>query len=302
MGMLYALSMSDDEGYKNASEDVRDNNWLLPDGLKLPVPRELGFIFKTIPERVVEYYRRSGTDEEQSVVDALSKVAKSAVSAYGLPNTIPSTIRPILENMTNYSFFAQRELEPKSVQGQEPGFRSTSATSELAKALGESTNVSPIKIDNLIRGMFGLVGSTTLLVTDAMVNPTRPDRPLYQLPFTSIFLYDTIGGKAKTEFYDLRERVASAVSTYNDLKHDDPAKADAYGEKNAALLSAAPTVNNYLRQLNDLSRMRRLLEQGTDEALGMTGAERRQEIDEIRRAENETVAFVREMETDLRKP
>lgn len=302
MGTLYALSMSDDEGYKNASDDVRDNNWLLPDGLKLPVPRELGFIFKTIPERVVEYYRRSGTDEEQSAVKALSGLAKSAFSAYGLPNTIPSTVRPILENMTNYSFFGQRELEPKSVQGQEPGFRSTSATSELAKALGESTNVSPIKIDNVIRGMFGIIGSTTLMATDAIVNPTRPDRPLYQLPFASIFLYDTIGGKAKTEFYDLRERVASAVSTYNDLKNDDPTKAEAYGEKNAALLSAAPTVNNYLRQLNDLGRMRRLLEQSTDEVLGMTGTERRKEIDEIRRAENETVAFVREMETDLLKP
>jgi hypothetical protein len=32
----------------------------------------------------------------------------------------------------------------------------------------------------------------------------------------------------------------------------------------------------------------------------MTGAERRAEIDEIRRAENEVVSFVREMETDLR--
>lgn len=302
MGMMYALAMSDDEGYKNASEDVRDNNWLLPDGMKLPVPRELGFIFKSIPERVVEYYLRYGTDEEQSAAKALGGVVKAAFSAYGSPNAIPSLIRPVLENMTNYSFFAQRELEPKSVQGQEPGFRSTSATSELAKALGESTNISPIKIDNLIRGMFGMMGSTTLMATDAIINPTRPDRPLYQLPFASIFLYDTIGGKAKTEFYDLREKVATAVTTYNDLETKDPAKAEAYAEKNAALLSVAPTVNEYLRQLNDLSRLRRLLEQGTEEALGMTGAERRAEIDEIRRAENEVVSFVREMDADLRKP
>jgi hypothetical protein len=202
--------------------------------------------------------------------------------------------------MTNYSFFLQRELEPKSVQGQEPGFRSTSGTSELAKALWEPLIISPIKIDNLIRGMFGMMGSTTLLATDALVNPTRPDRPLYQLPFASIFLYDTIGGKAKTEFYDLRERVATAITTYNDLKDKNPEKAEAYGEKNANLLSAAPTINQYLKQLNDLGRIRRLLEQGTEETLGMTGAERRAEIDEIRRAENEVVSFVREMETDLR--
>lgn len=300
-GAVYAISMSDDEGYKNASEDVRDNNWILPNGYKLPVPRELGFIFKSIPERVVDYYRREGTAEEQSAVKALGSTFKAAFSAYGSPTAVPAVIRPILENMTNYSFFLQRELEPKSVQGQEPGFRSTSGTSELAKAIGETANISPIKIDNLIRGMFGMMGATTLMATDALVNPTRPDRPLYQLPFASIFLYDTIGGKAKTEFYDLRERVGTAVTTYNDLKDKNPEKAEAYGEKNANLLSAAPTINQYLKQLNDLGRIRRLLEQGTEEMLGMTGEERRKEIDEIRRAENELVSFVREMETELRK-
>ncbi len=301
MGFAYAMAMSDDEGYKNASEDVRDNNWLLPNGTKLPVPKELGFIFKTIPERIVDYTLRSGTAEEQDIMKALGSVVKSAYSAYASPTAIPSFVRPILENMTNYSFFLQRELEPKSVQGQEPGYRSTSGTSELAKALGEQTNFSPIKIDNLLRGMFGMAGSTTLLVTDALVNPTRPDRPMYQMPFASIFLYDTIGGKAKTEFYDLRERVGMAVTTYNDLKDKNPETAEAYGEKNANLLGAAPTINQYLKQLNDLGRVRRLLEQGTEEMLGMTGEERRKEIDEIRRAENETVSFVREMETELRK-
>jgi hypothetical protein len=301
MSTLYALSMSDDEGYKSASEDVRDNNWILPGGVKLPVPRELGFIFKSIPERTVEYYQRYGTAEEQSILQAIGGVSKVALAAYGSPNAIPALVRPILENMTNYSFFGQRALEPASVQGQEAGFRSTSSTSELAKALGESTNISPIKIDNLIRGMFGMMGATTLLATDALINPTRPDRPLYQMPFASIFLYDTIGGKAKTEFYDLRTKVATAVNTYNALETKDPEKAAAYGEKNAALLGAAPTVNSYLSQLNDLGRMRRLLEQGTEEALGMTGTERRKEIDEIRRAENELVSFVREMEADLRK-
>jgi hypothetical protein len=300
MSALYAMAMSDDEGYKNASEDVRDNNWILPNGVKLPVPRELGFIFKSIPERVVDYMQRSGTAEEQDAMKALGSILKAASSAYSSPLTIPSVVRPILENVTNYSFFMERELEPKSVQGQEPGYRSTSSTSELAKSIGESTNISPIKIDNIIRGVFGMMGATTLLATDAIINPTRPDRPLYQMPFASIFLYDTIGGKAKTEFYDLRERVGNAVATYNKLEATDPAKAEAYGEKNANLLDAAPDINRALKDLNDLGRTRRLLEQGTAEMLGMTGEERRKEIDEIRKAENESVAFIREMETDLR--
>jgi hypothetical protein len=298
-GMMYALAMSGDDGYENATDDVRDNNWILPGGFKLPVPKELGFIFKVIPERVVEYAKRSGTPEEQSVAEAVTGVLKSALSTYGMPNTVPSTIRPVLENMTNYSFFLQRELESTSMQGKEPGQRYTSSTSELAKAIGEATNMSPIKIDNLIRGWFGMVGSTTLLATDAMLNPTRPDRPIYQMPFASIFLYDTIGGRAKNEFYDVQNKAAQAENTFNDLLEKDPAKAEKYLEKNEALINAAPVLNSSLEELSNLRRLRLMVEQGTDEELGMDGAERRKFIDEIRQNENESLRYVRELKKQI---
>ena len=300
-GFAYALAMSDDEGYKNATDEVRDSNWLLPGGYKIPVPKELAFIFKSIPERVVQYMQRLGTDEEQEITKALGSTVKAAFSAYSSPTAVPSFIRPVLENMTNYSFFLQRELESASMQRREPGFRSTSTTSELAKALGETTNMSPIKIDNFLRGTFGLAGSTTLLMTDAMLNPSRPDRPLYQMPFTSIFLYDTIGGRSKTEFYDLREKVGQADSTFKDLLKTDPAKAEKFLEKNQALISAAPVINKSLRDLSQMRALRTMVEQGTEEMLGMTGKERRELIDEIRASENELVSYTREFEKMLRE-
>ena len=300
MGFAYALAMSDDEGYKNATDEVRDNNWLLPNGYKLPNPKELGFIYKVIPERIVEYYRRSGTPEEQSALDALSGVVKAAYSAYSSPTTVPSYVRPILENMTNYSFFLQRELESASLQGKVPGQRYTSTTSELAKGIGEAANISPIKIDNLFKGMFGMAGSTTLLATDAMLNPTRPDRPIYQLPFGSIFTYDTIGGRNKTEFYDLRERVSQADATFKDLLQHDPAKAEKFLEKNESLIAMAPLVNKSLKELSEMRKVRTAIEQGTEEQLGVDSAERRRLIDELRGYENDSVSFVRELEKQMR--
>ena len=295
LGFVYALSMSDDEGYKNATDEVRDNNWILPNGYKFGVPKELGFLFKSIPERIVDYYRRYGTDEEQSVMQALGSVAKGAMSAYGSPNVTPSFIKPILENLTNYSFFLQRELESASLKRLEPGQRYTSSTSELAKALGEETNISPIKIDNFLRGMFGMAGSTTLLITDAALNPTRPDRPLYQMPFASLFLYDTIGGRAKNEFYDLQEKVSQVDATYKALLGRDPEKAQTYLEKNEALISIAPIISNSLEQLSATRKYRTMYEQGTEEMLGMTGAERREAIDEMRKLENEMLSYIREL-------
>jgi len=300
LGFAYALAMSDDEGYKNATDDVRDGNWLLPNGYKLPSPKELGFIYKVIPERIVEYYRRSGTPEEQSALDALSGVVKAAYSAYSSPTTVPSYVRPILENMTNYSFFLQRELESASMQRLQPGQRFTSSTSELAKGIGEATNTSPIKIDNLFKGMFGMAGSTTLLATDAMLNPTRPDRPIYQMPFGSIFTYDTVGGRAKTEFYDLRERVSQADATYKEILKHDPEKAMKFYEENAPLIAIAPQVNKSLKELSELRRLRTAIERGTDDELGVDGKERRNMIDELRGYENESVGYVRELQKLVR--
>jgi hypothetical protein len=300
-GFMYAMAMGDDEGYQNATDDVRDNNWLLPNGYKLPVPKELGFIFKTVPERVMEYVRRSGTDEEQTATDAVAGIFRAAMSAYSSPTPTPALIRPLLENMTNYSFFLQRELEPASMKNREPGYRSTSSTSELAKAIGETTNISPIKIDNALKGIFGMAGSTTLLATDALLNPTRPDRPLYQMPFGNIFLYDTVGGRAKTEFYDLRERVGQASATYNDLMQRDPAKAEKYYADHAELIAVAPTVNASLEDLSNMRRMRTLLEQGSEEMLGLDGKQRREMIDELRGYENENLKYVRSLEKMLRE-
>lgn len=300
MGFAYAIAMSDDDGYKNATDDVRDSNWLLPNGYKLPSPKELGFLYKVIPERIVEYYRRQGTPEEQSAMDALSGVVKAAYSAYSSPTAVPSYVRPILENMTNYSFFLQRELESASMQRLQPGQRFTSSTSELAKGIGEATNVSPIKIDNLFKGMFGMAGSTTLLATDAMLNPTRPDRPIYQMPFGSIFTYDTIGGRAKTEFYDLRERVSQADATYKEILKHDPEKALKFYEENAPLIAIAPQVNKSLKELSDLRRLRTAIERGTDDELGVDSKERRNMIDELRGYENESVGYVRELQKLVR--
>lgn len=300
-GFAYALAMSDDEGYENATDEVRDNNWLLPGGYKIPVPKELAFIFKSIPERVVQYMQRLGTEKEQDITKALGSVVKAGFSAYGSPNAVPSFIRPVLENMTNYSFFLQRELESASMQRREAGQRFTSSTSEFAKALGDFTNMSPIKIDNFLRGTFGMAGSTTLLMTDAMLNPSRPDRPLYQMPFGSIFLYDTVGGRKKAEFYDLREKVGQADATYKDLLKTDPEKAQKFLESKEALIAAAPLINATLRDLSQMRALRTMVEQGSEEMLGMSGEERRELIDEIRGSENELVSYTRELEKMLRE-
>jgi len=137
-------------------------------------------------------------------------------------------------------------------------------------------------------------------MTDAVLNPTRPDRPLYQMPFASLFMYDTTGGRAKNEFYDLQEKVGQADATFKALEETNPEKAEAYLEKNAALLQAAPIVNDTLRELSELRQMRNMYSNASNEMLGMTGKQRRDAIDELESYERQAVAQVRQIEKMIR--
>ena len=303
LGFMYALTMSGDDDYEGTIEEVRDNNWIFSGGYKLPVPKEIGFLFKSIPERIVGYLNRYGTDEEQAVSEALGSLLKGALSAYTSPTAVPSTIKPFLEHLTNYSFFMQRELVPSSMKERPAAYQYTSDTSELAKFVGKNSpiEISPIVVDNYLRGLFGMAASTSLMMTDAVLNPTRPDRPLYQLPFASIVRYDTIGGREKSEFYDLREKVMKARNAYNDLRTKDPAAADEFAEKNYALIDAAPEVNRLLTELSNLRKERVLYEQGTAEVVGeVSGTERRQLIDELRKEEKSVLSDIRKLKKFIR--
>ena len=58
---LYWMMVSDDEEYKEASREEKDNNWLslcrglrVLKAIKIPIPFEVGLIFKTIPEVVLD--------------------------------------------------------------------------------------------------------------------------------------------------------------------------------------------------------------------------------------------------------
>jgi hypothetical protein len=313
LGFMYALAFGDDEGYKNAPDEVRDNNFLIPyTDKKIPLPKEIGFMFKSIPERLVNYYRRYGTPEEQSVLNLLSSIVWGGVSAYGSPNVTPALIKPSLEYLTNHSFFLQRELESTSMQKLDKSQRFTGTTSELAKSIGalsqklgevvgtKVVEVSPIMVDNMLRGMFGIAGSSTLLMTDALINPSRPDRPLYQMPFASLFVYDTKGGRAKNEFFDLQEKVGRANSTYLSMKETDPEKADAYYLKNEPYILAVPVLNATLQELSEIRKQRVYYESASPEILDMDSKQRRTRINTLKELDIETVANIRALDKQLR--
>ena len=96
MSMLYALGKDDDdEQYNEADLRTRDSNWFIG-GQKISVPGELGAIFKVIPERIVEYYKRSGTPEEQDAFEAMRTALTYMYEQYvGRTVPIPQAVKPL---------------------------------------------------------------------------------------------------------------------------------------------------------------------------------------------------------------
>jgi len=308
LSTMYALIAGDDEDYQDMDLRTRNGNWILPGGYKIPVPSELGAIFKVIPETVVEYLRRSGTPEEQTALEAIRASAKYMAEQY-IERTvpIPQAAKPLIEAWTNYSFFTGRELEGIYQKQQDPSMRVTSKTSELAQAISNFSRdvigvdaVSPIQIDNMLSGYFGSTAALVTMMTDSLLNPSRVDRPLHKYALLSNYLYDPIGTRSLTEFYDEREKVGKANNTLRQLMKTDIGRAEAYAESHQQELMLESAINSTLEQLERTRAYRKFLN-SPDGAAEMSKAERESELEEIKKMEVEFTRWLREAKTEIRK-
>jgi len=225
---MYWVLVHDDEEYINQNPEIKDNYWILPsawipgyDGmpLRLPIPFEVGFLFKVIPERVMAQF--FGQDVPRDITNSLRRglVATFEFNPFGV-----QAIRPALEVVTDYSFFTGREIEGKYLEGVEPGYRYNSRTSGLARDLGETLNYSPVKIDHMIKGYGGTLGSVTLDIVDQVYRSVREDLGETQAwkvtdyPFMKRFFARPDARGLITQFYDLNNSVMQAVKTAKRLE------------------------------------------------------------------------------------
>lgn len=319
LGFAYALMMQDDDEYNKLDAHIRDTNWIIP-GAKIagmpvgiPVPADLAFFFKAIPERVVRYYKYSGTDEERAALDVLSELAVRGYDVFSPPNVTPQLIRPFFENLVNYSFFLGRPLESQAQLQRRPferyGVGTSDAMKVVAERLEDAANatgieafaVSPIKLENLMRGLLGTAGGTALSVADWMVNPTRTDRPLHQqlstqLSGASALLKNPVGNAYMSEIYSLEKKTEQVYNTYKNRLKIDPDKADKFLEDNIGMYEIRPAVQAIMEQIRALNKIAMQI----DEDTSMSPEERRKEIDELRVEQNEIARVVFSLRKEAR--
>jgi hypothetical protein len=295
--VAYTLLMQDDETYKNANPDEKYGNFFVHvpgmDGaLRIPVPFEIGYIFKGIPEALINTMRSEQGGEE--AFKAFKSIALQTIPG-GTSLLLPQAVKPFVENVSGYSFFTGRSLESAKEQMLEPAYRYRDNTTEIAKGLGKMFDVSPIKIENLVRGYTGGMGLAFLQALSVAVpvkggTPEQASKRLSDMPVVGgLFQPEDAGGRINALYEHMKE-ARQVQKTFEDLIKDGRrAEAKEYMQKNINTLAQATMVGNVTQQMNMLNQTETAIK-----ASDMDPAKKREELDKIRQIKIRFAASVRE--------
>jgi hypothetical protein len=280
LNILYTMLVTGDDEYEGLDEFVRNRNYIIPGtGIKIPVAPEVGLFFKVLPEQLYRAVFTEGTQTPQDAEAVMTRIKDASIAALGGVGVMPAAIMPFLEVFTNYSFFFERPIVGAGMRNLDTDLQFTESTSELAKLLGSIGNMSPMKVDYLIRAYTGMAGAIVLDTTDALANPDRLSKPIYRIPQISTFMYDPTGRGLKSNFYDFREDIAEVRDTINMLsregrfeeleKYVTPERLEKYAFKGI--------VGKIEKQISELRKYRKIISSDTQ----MSPEERRRLVDEI---------------------
>ena len=258
----YAALFHDEEEWKNARPEEKDDNWIIPGfgdmpGFKIPIPFEVGVIFKTIPERFYRYM--VGEQDERQTVNALKR---SLVTTFEFNLFGPQITKPVMEAMMNYSFFTGRDIVPFYMEDYKGSDQYNVKTNEFAKTIGQAFNVSPMKLEHILRGYTGTLGSYILTTADYAMRKLpgatpRPTLRVDQFVMARRFLQSVEGAEGQAaEWYDFTNAAKSITGAFSKRITDgDIAGARKIYEKNKDVFAIDAIRRNVDKQMDRLRKM-----------------------------------------------
>lgn len=254
--IAYALMMEDDEDYRKLPPEVKYGNWFVhipnvKDPLRIPIPYEVGILFKALPEAIMDVARRDTK-------------AKEAIKGLGMllwqstPGVVPVAGKPFTEaaiGATPYGpIETTREKELPAAMRYRP------ETTEVAKTLGSLTGavgVSPLMIEHFVRSYTSSLGLSALHMLDPVLRSStegaKPSESASKLPFVGGLFQSADGRFIIDRAYDRMEEVVQAQKGYEDLaKRGKQAEARAWAQEYASLLAQAEMAGSFKKEMGEL--------------------------------------------------
>jgi hypothetical protein len=296
--IAYAALMQDDESYKNATPEQRALNWFIPlpgmeASLRVPIPFELGYAFKSIPEMVFNV-----AFGDQKAGDAAKAIG--ALVYQTVPIGMPQGVKPIVEVVTNYSFFTGAPVESARMQNLAKGERFTPNTTEVAKMLSfvSGSTLSPIQVDHLIRGYTSTLGITLAQIPNVVIRPftdqaERPTKLINEYPVIGTLFQPSDGRGIVNAAYDRIEEFQQAKSTLNTMIAEGrQAEAKAFAQKYSTEIALNSVGGSFRQQMGELAKLKRAV--GASKTL--TPDQKRDRIQDIKRLEIKLARRINEFE------
>ena len=297
--LLYYINR-DDPRWKEIPQWQKDLFWivLLPDAIiRIPKPFELGVLFGSVPERFLEWL-------DTRDPDIMNESIRSAIEV-GTPGLIPTAALPVIETLTNYSFFRGRAIVPASRKDLPPELQYTRYTTEFSKKVGELLGFSPAHIDNILNGYFAGLGRYAIGAVDAVLKGTgvvtvpEPSAALSDFPVVGAFVVrDPIGSASQslTRFYNTLEKFNKGEAFLKEMLNlGDMDRYETFKAAHPELLftsdfDSGEGFSPTARYLRAISREMSEIRKASDEVLAsktMTPEEKRAKLDELAEVQTE---------------
>lgn len=263
--IAYAAMMEDDEAYKRAKPQERYSSWFVyvpgvSEPFRVPIPFELGFLFKALPEAV--YNVAFGDDKASKALSGLGALLNQTQ-----PLALPQAIKPLTEVVLGKSFYSG-DIESMREKQQLATDRYRENTTEVAKLLGKVTGeagVSPISIDYLIRGYFGGLGIAIVQLANPILAPDQknlaePSTKPSKLPLIGGLFQPVEGRGTLDEAYNRMLEVRQVKGTYNKLIEEGKrAEALEFAQNYSNDLAQASVSGRVQKQLGELAKQERFI-------------------------------------------
>lgn len=293
--VMLGFANDGDDWYEELPDWDRDTYWHFRIGghhFRLPKPFELGVLFATIPERLGRSIKGLDTGKK-----TLSRTWANVRDQLAF-DLVPQMFRPALNVAMNHDSFRDSPIENIGDEGKLPSSRYSARTSDTMRVLAQgaapvadATGMSPKRMEYLVGGYLGTVGTYVLGVSDMVVRelegkPPGPALRADDLPVVkSFYRVDPARSTVfESDLYKLREEAQQIAKTLKaHAKSGDLERVAELRRDNAKVLAVEPVVTEAGRKLSQFSKAHDAIVADAK----LTPAQKREKIDALQLRRND---------------